>query len=143
MEVKFKKLIPEASTPKQGSAAAAGFDLVATSCNFNENTLTWDYGTGIAVEIPSGFAGFLFPRSSVCKTGLSLCNSVGVIDSDYRGEVMLKFYTEIDEEDSRPYHIGDRIGQLVILPVPQITFAEVSALDETARGEGGFGSTGK
>ena len=99
------------------------------------------YDTGIAVEIPPGYVGLVFPRSSVCKTGLSLANSVGVIDSDYRGSISLVFYKGAELIEA--YSYGDRIGQLVIVPIPEVEFVEAEELSETERGAGGYGSTGK
>lgn len=139
LKIKFKKLNPNAVIPKRGTIGAAGFDLTAVRLEFTETTLKYD--TGIAVEIPPGYVGLLFPRSSVCKTGLSLANSVGVIDQDFRGSISFVFYkgpTWIE-----PYSYGDRIGQLVIVPIPEVEFMEVEELSETERGAGGYGSTGK
>ena len=123
-------------------------DLTATSVEIDE----WgniSYGTGLAFEIPEGYVGLLFPRSSNCKKGLVLSNSVGILDSGYRNEVFFKFkpveffnLEEEFEEDIRVYDVGDRIGQIVILPYPQIEFEEVDELSETERNMGGFGSTG-
>ena len=107
------------------------------------------YGTGLAFEIPLGFVGYIFPRSSNAKKDLILSNSVGVIDSGYRGEVMFKFkpsdYFAINRdnvyEDGPIYSIGDRVGQLIIMPIPKIEFIEVDELSRTDRGIEGFGST--
>ncbi len=94
----------------------------------------------IAVEIPAGYVGLLFPRSSVCKTGLRLTNSVGVIDSDYRGGITAVFdYNKSGEQ----YKVGDRFAQLMIVAAPYVVFHEAKTLSKTARGEGGYGSTGK
>ena len=98
------------------------------------------YLTGIALEIPSGYVGLLFPRSSVSRTCLSLANSVGVVDSGYRGEIMLKFGCS---STLSCYKVGDRIGQLIIMPYPQVQFEQVEELSDSDRGEGGFGSTGE
>lgn len=125
--------------PFRADEGAAGFDLFATNIEQKDNILT--VHTGIAVEIPCGYAGFLFPRSSVYKTGLSLANSVGVIDSSYRGEIMCKF--RIIDKDKEQYKIGERCCQLIILPVPSVQYKEVDELSDTGRGVGGFGSTGK
>ena len=138
LAVKIKTLHPDAAIPYQGSDQAAGLDMVATSVEYDVDYVT--YGTGIAMQIPPGYAGFLFPRSSVYKTGMSLTNCVGVIDSDYRGEIKAKFY--LGGAGAR-YGIGDRIVQLVIMPVEKVAWDVVDELDETERGEGGFGSTGK
>lgn len=139
LKIKFKKMNPNAVIPKRGTIGAAGFDLTAIGLEVTETTLKFD--TGIAVEIPPGYVGLVFPRSSICKTGLSLANSVGVIDSDYRGSISFVFYkgpTWIEQ-----YSYGDRIGQLVIMPIPEVEFVEAEELSETERGEGGYGSTGK
>jgi dUTP pyrophosphatase len=98
------------------------------------------YDTGLSIEIPEGYVGLLFPRSSVSKTTLNLANSVGVIDSGYRGPLMLKF-RYLEEGDV--YEVGDRVAQLVIMKLPFVEIIEVSELSSSERGEGGFGSTGK
>ena len=139
LQIKFKKLNPNAVIPKRGTTGAAGFDLTAVSLETTETTLKYD--TGIAVEIPPGYVGLVFPRSSVCKTGLSLANSVGVIDSDYRGSISFVFYKGADLIEA--YSYGDRIGQLLIVPTPSVEFVEAEELSETERGAGGYGSTGK
>lgn len=144
MKIKFKKLSAEAVTPVYAKAGDAGMDMVATSKDYDKfgNTV---YGTGIAIEIPEGHVGLLFPRSSVSKTDLTLANSVGVIDSGYRGEVIAKFRTpnKVYKADIMDYKVGDKVVQLIIMPVPQFEMKEVRKLTETDRGEGGFGSTGK
>ena len=139
LQIKFKKLNPNAVIPKQGTAGAAGFDLTAVNIDAKETTLKCD--TGIAVEIPPGYVGLVFPRSSVCKTGLSLANSVGVIDQDFRGSISFVFYKPM--QCIVPYLPGDRIGQLLIVPIPAVEFMEVDELSETERGSGGYGSTGR
>lgn len=153
MKVNIKKLGDLATIPTYGRHGDAGMDLTATSKWYDEHGNVC-YGTQLAFEIPNGFAGFLFPRSSNTKKDLILGNSVGVIDSGYRGEVVFKFkptiiYTMGDSINfvGPPYHllnnyeIGDRIGQLIIMPYPQIEFNEVDELSHTDRGIGGFGST--
>lgn len=138
MQVKIKKLHPKAVIPKYSKPGDAGMDLTITSI-ISENSLDISYGFGIAVEIPEGFVGLVFPRSSIRKTDLLLSNSVGVIDSGYRGELQATFKkTGLDK-----YEIGDRGAQITILPYPPIEFEEVEQLSNTERGEGGFGSTGK
>lgn len=140
MKVKIKKLHQDAVIPVYAKPGDAGLDLTATSEEWNEDNTMVTYGTGLAVEIPEGYVGLVFPRSSVSKTTLNLTNSVGVIDSGYRGEIMFKFrYLE----EGMVYDVGDRIGQLIIMPYPQVEFEEVKDLSSTERGEGGFGSTGK
>ena len=139
LKIKFKKLNPNAVMPRQGTTGAAGFDLTAVSIEKKDMTVKYD--TGIAVEIPPGYVGLVFPRSSVCKTGMTLANSVGVIDSDFRGSISLVFYKGPNWIE--PYSYGERIGQLVIVPIPEVEFVEAEELSETDRGAGGYGSTGK
>lgn len=142
MKVNFKKLVPEAVKPKFGKPGDAGADLVATSMDDATRINQIVYGTGLAVEIPEGMVGLVFPRSSVRNHPLTMSNSVGVIDSGYRGEIMVTFNL-VKNFVLEPYKIGDRIAQLVIVPVPLITYTEVEELSETERGKGGHGSTGK
>lgn len=141
MNVKIKKLNDAAVIPVRGTEHSAGMDLTAVSKEVVDNGKHGyvNYGTGLAFVIPEGHVGLLFPRSSISKTGLILSNSCGIIDSDYRGEVTMRFKHIKDTDD---YNIGDRIGQLIIIPYPQVTFEEVSELDETVRGTSGYGSTG-
>lgn len=141
MNLKIKKLHPDAKIPEQMTAGAAGFDLVATSHEYDAVLDVHTYGLGIAVEIPRGHVGFLLPRSSIYKTGLSLCNSLGTIDSDFRGELKAKFY--ISGAGLPRYEVGDRVIQLVIMQIPAVNIQVVDELNETARGAGGFGSTNK
>jgi dUTP pyrophosphatase len=173
MQVKIKRLSEEAVIPAYGKPGDAGMDLTAIARHFDEDGNVV-YGTGLAFEIPEGFVGLLFPRSSNAKKDLVLTNSVGVIDSGYRGEVSFKFKPAAffaDDSYGEPgtvgnitstfdytilpkgyhqdhsygcelYKVGERIGQILILPYPQVTFEEVSELSSTERGEGGFGSTG-
>lgn len=138
MKVKIKKLHEDAVVPSYGKPGDAGMDLVAVSQGQSHDIIT--YKTGLSVEIPEGYVGLLFSRSSVYKTDLVLANSVGVIDSGYRGEIMLKY--KVIGDLFNVYNVGDRVGQLIIMPYPQIEFGEVEELSDTERGEGGFGSTG-
>ena len=145
MKVNVKKLDSNAVVPTYAKHGDAGMDLTAISKSYDEHGNVC-YGTGLAFEIPNGFAGFLFPRSSNTKKDLILGNSVGVIDSGYRGEVVFKFRELLPSErdiefGAREYEVGDRIGQIVIMPVPQIEFNVVDELSTTDRGVGGFGST--
>lgn len=135
MKVKIKKLHPNAVIPKYAKPGDAGLDLTAIGIKEANHYIT--YHTGLAIEIPQGYVGLLFPRSSVYKTYQMLSNCVGVIDSGYRGEIMMKFTRSRDQ-----YSVGAKIGQLIIMPYPQIEFEEVEKLSETLRGSGGFGSTG-
>ena len=138
MKVNIKKLHPDAVIPKYAKRGDAGLDLTAVDVVADGNTLT--YKTGLAIEIPSWHVGLLFPRSSVYKTGQTLTNCVGVIDSGYRGEIMLKYTLS---PYAKEYDIGDRVGQLIIMPYPKIDFIEVDELIPSDRGLGGYGSTGR
>lgn len=145
LKVRFKKLSPAAVIPKKAHESDAGFDLVATSVEI-DGYGNLVYGTSLAVEIPRGYVGLIFPRSSVCKKQLFLTNCVGCVDSGYRGEVMAKFkYTNggILPEKGGAYGIGDRIAQFIIMPYPDVEFEEADELSDSDRGEGGYGSTGK
>ena len=139
MKVKFKKLHENAVIPQYAKPGDAGMDLVATSIDTDENG-NIVYGTGLAVEIPAEFVGLIYPRSSNAKKDLYLTNHVGVIDSGYRGEIMFKLRTT--QKNPKMYSVGDRIGQLIIMPYPQIEPVEVEDLSTTERGVGGFGSSG-
>lgn len=141
MILKVKKLSKHAILPAAQTSGANGFDLVATTKEFDESTGILTYGTGIAVELPKGHAGLLMPRSSVYKTGMYLCNSIGLLDEDYRGEIKFKFYRGSQQRGL--YEIGDRIGQLVVIPVPKLEIVESQELSSTIRDENGYGSTGK
>lgn len=140
-DVKIKKLHPNAVIPTYSKSGDAGLDLTITEV-FKNTTEDVSYGFGIAMEIPSGFVGLVFPRSSIRKTDLLLTNSVGVIDSGYRGEIQATF-KKTQGDSSVIYEIGERGAQIIILPYPKINFVETETLSETDRGEGGFGSTGK
>ena len=141
MKVKIKKLHPDAVIPSYAKAGDAGMDLTAVGIEKEsippKGIVT--FRTGLAIEIPEGHVGLLFPRSSVYKTGMTLSNCVGVIDSGYRGEIMMKYFRNGFHEE---YNVGDRIGQLIIMPYPEVQFEEVAELSSTDRGEGGYGSTG-
>ncbi len=159
MKVKIKKLSNKAIMPTKAHATDAGYDLTAISREYDEfgNVV---YHFGLAFEIPKGYAGLIFPRSSICKQDISLTNAVGVIDAGYRGEVTAKFKAVIrlrgdlfPREDvaimnhdnwwANIYGIGERIAQLIILPIPNIELEEVDELGRSDRGTGGYGSTGK
>ena len=160
IKVKIKKTHPDAVIPRYAKVGDAGLALPATSMYFDEYGNIC-YGTGLAFEIPEGYVGLIFPRSSICKEQLLLSNAVGVIDSGYRGEVSFKFKPSMaldnrqcvkaDEEklwsiavrQNDIYKVGDRIGQMIIMPYPSVEFEEVEELSETERGEGGYGSSGK
>lgn len=143
MKLKFKKLHNKVQTPRYSTRGSACFDL----STINDGTYYYDgnyfeYHTGIAVQIPEGYVGLIFPRSSNTKKDVILGNSVGVIDSDYRGWITFR-YKPINDLVESPYVEGDRIGQMMIIPIPEIEFEEVEYLSETIRGENGYGSTGK
>ena len=142
MELKIKKLNSNATIPSYGSKFAAGADLY--SC---EEELSFAPGetklvhTGIAMEIPEGYVGLVYARSGIAtKRGLAPANKVGVIDSDYRGEVMVALHNHSNEIQT--IAAAERIAQIVIAPYLAVDFTEVEDLSDTLRGEGGFGSTG-
>lgn len=132
----FKKLDKNANCLEK-RRGDCGYDLTAVSVNNTD--LYVEYGTGIAVEIPEGFVGLLFPRSSVSKYGLVLANCVGVIDQNYRGEIKARFKKVGNGPE---YQVGDKVAQLLIMPVAEPEWVEVYSLSDTNRGSGGFGSTG-
>ena len=150
MKVKFKKLNSSAVTPAKAHSTDAGFDLTAISCSVDKYG-SYVYSTGIAIEIPHGYVGLLFPRSSVAKKSQILSNCVGVIDSDYRGEIMLKFkhvegairHWIFGGDCQEIYNVGERVGQLIIMKLPDIELEEADILSDTDRGTSGYGSTGK
>ena len=142
--INIKKINPNAIVPTYGSVDAAGADLYA--CIEADVTIapgeTYLVKTGISMEIPVGFAGLIYARSGLStKKGLAPANKVGVIDSDYRGEIMVALYNQSDKPQT--IEPGERIAQMVITPFIQGIFNEVDELSGTARGEGGFGSTGR
>lgn len=145
MEIKFKKIDQRAVAPVRAHSTDAGFDLTATQITTELNEcgqLILVYHTGLAVQIPDGYFGLLVPRSSIYKKSLTLTNSPGVIDSGYRGEVLAKFRSTTDVVPA-VFKEGERFAQLLILPVPDMQFVESTELDDSDRGEGGYGSTGK
>lgn len=156
MQVNIKRLNKDAVIPSYAKHGDAGMDLTAISKSYDEHGNVV-YGTGLAFEIPRGYVGYIFPRSSNAKKDLILSNSVGVIDSGYRGEVIFKFkpaiqydvnegkysFVSIPDHHINNYEIGDRIGQIIIMPIPHIEFNEVDTLEDSERGQGGFGSSGQ
>lgn len=144
MKINIKKLSPNATIPTRGSELAAGYDLYA--CIDRPITIspgnTEKIPTGLAIEIPTGYAGLIYARSGLAtKKGLAPANKVGVCDSDYRGEYIVCLHNHSKVEAT--IDPGERIAQLVVTPYLSVTFEEVNELSETARGEGGFGSTGR
>lgn len=139
----IKKLKENAIIPTYGSEYAAGADLYA--CIDGPVTIkpqeTAFIGTGIAMEIPMGYAGLIYARSGLsCKQGLAPANKVGVVDADYRGEITVALYNH--SKDEKTVEPGDRIAQMVVAPFLHVDFNEVDELSDTVRGVGGFGSTG-
>ena len=165
MQVKFKKLNKKAVIPTKAHPTDAGFDMVAVTKTVTDKYI--EYGTGIATEIPTGFVGLGFANSRVSKYDLDLANCVAIIDAPYRGEIRFrykhtahpqtailahktKYFDLVKDVEPVPipfhpkeFNAGDVVGQLIIMPIPDIEFVEVDELDETDRGEGGFGSTEK
>lgn len=141
MRVRIKKIDPNAVIPSYAHDTDAGMDLTAVTRRYDTDLGCYIYGTGLAVEIPEGYVGLLFPRSSVRKYNLSLTNCVGVVDAGYRGEVMFTYRIQHFGKGGT-YMPGDKIGQLIIMPYPHIEFEEVEELSNSERGEGGHGSTG-
>lgn len=145
MQIPVKKLREDAVLPFLGSSQAAGYDLYA--CTGNRNTViaphsTEMIGTGLACAIPEGYFGGIFARSGLAaKEGLRPANCVGVVDSDYRGEIKVALHNDTDLE--RSIADGERIAQMVVMPYLSVSFVQTEDLDETERGEGGFGHTGK
>ena len=143
-KMKIKKLNDAAITPTYGSEFSAGADLYA--CEDGEVVIgvgeTRLIHTGIALEIPSGYVGLVYARSGLAtKRGLAPANKVGVIDSDYRGEIMVALYNQSGKEQS--ICDGERIAQIVFTPYATAEFELCDELEDTARGDGGFGSTGR
>jgi dUTP pyrophosphatase len=143
-DVKIKKLHPNAVIPSYSKEGDAGMDLTITSVIF-ETATDVSYGFGLAMEIPQGHVGLVFPRSSIRNFDLSLTNAVGVIDSGYRGEIQATFKKTnwLKGNNSEKYEIGDRGAQIIIIPYPKIKFIVSEELSSSERGDGGFGSTGK
>ena len=139
--VKVKKLDSNAVIPSYSKVGDAGMDLTITK-EIENTSFSVSYGFGIAMEIPKGYVGLVFPRSSVRNQDLILSNCVGVIDSGYRGELQATF-KKTQGLDSIKYKVGERGAQIIILPYPTIYMTEVPELSDTERGSGGFGSTGK
>lgn len=165
MKIRYKKLVPEVKSPFRKYDDDAGYDLYAVSKTETEKYI--EYGTGIAIEIPTGYVGLIFPRSSVTEKDLILKNCIGVIDAQYRGEIRCRFaripstefkdllmwredekenikaHIEIIWSRENQYEIGERIVQLIIIPIPPIELVESDELSETERGAGSYGHTGK
>ena len=141
MEVRIKLLDPRAAVPTRGSAEAAGADLRTLDALTVPAHKTVQAHTGIAIELPVGYAALVYARSGMAlKKGIAPANKVGVVDSDYRGEIMVSLHNHTDEDVQ--IEAGERIAQLVIAPVVLPDFVVCDSLGDTDRGAGGFGSTG-
>lgn len=142
--VRFKKLSPSAIIPKRATAGSAGMDLFPTEVIRGTNFIQCRFG--LSMHIPDGHAAFIFPRSSIKNFPYMLSNSVGIIDSDYRGEIMA-FFNKVEPEGfpypDEFYKEGQAVAQMVIMPIHDYLTIEVDELSETERGSGGFGSTNK
>lgn len=141
MEVKIKLLSDKAKLPVKGTPDSAGYDLTAASVFWDRSNNIISYGFGIALEIPKGYVGLIFPRSSVYKKNLDMSNCVGVIDSDYRGEISAKFRL-LNPNLDNVYISGERIAQIVFVKHDDVDFKVSEELSETIRGAGGYGHTG-
>ena len=156
LKINIETCHENAVIPEYQNYGDAGMDLVATE-KIKDNAFQLWFKTGLKIEIPNGYVGLIYPRSSISKKDLMLANSVGVIDSGFRGEVQVRFNKTGDFHPYRyqvgeiqvrfnknitEYQVGDRIAQLIILPYPQVSFNEVDSLEDSERGKGGFGSTG-
>ena len=144
MEIKIKRLNERAKIPTFGTEFSAGADLYCAEeheisvCSGQKCSID----TGISMEIPEGYVGLVFARSGLaCKNGLRLCNSVGVIDADYRGEIKVVLHN--DSEYVREIKPGERVAQMIVMPYPKVSFIEVEELSDTVRGKSGFGGTGR
>ena len=141
MKVKIKKTHPNGKIPTYATDGSCAFDFYSAENMMIINSDVHTINLGVALEVPQGYVLLLFPRSSIgMNTGFRMANSVGVIDSDYRGTIHAMYENIIDA----PQYIkqGDRIAQGIIVPIPKVEFEEVEELSTTERGEGGFGSTG-
>lgn len=139
--IRSKRLHPNAVIPSYSKDGDAGMDLTIVDIK-EEDIESITYGFGIALEIPKGYVGLIFPRSSVRNYKLILSNCVGVIDSGYRGEIMSTFKKTMNFLDTKKYKIGDRGAQIIIIPIPKVKIVEVDTLTDSERGEGGFGHSG-
>lgn len=143
LKVKIKKINENAVIPSYAKHGDMCMDLTAIDYEYNKDMDCHIYHTGLAFELPEGYGMLLFPRSSNRKTDSYMANHVGVLDSGYRGELLICFKNRDFTNRHKPYSVGDRIAQLCILPYPKVQFTEVDELSTSERGEGGHGSTGK
>jgi dUTP pyrophosphatase len=141
MKVKMKRLHERAELPRKVYSGDAAFDFTAVEEEIDTQTGMLTYKLGWAIEIPPGYVGLFYPRSSIANKDIVLSNSVGVIDENYRGELMAKF-KPLRPAKARKYDVGERVVQLIIMPIPQIELTVVDELSNTERGTGSYGSTG-
>lgn len=150
IDVKIKVVDSSIETviPKYAKTGDAGLDLIATSIATISSDVNYiEYGTNLAIALPEGYVGLIYPRSSLSNYDLILSNHVGVIDSGYRGEIKFRFKKTLRDGQlfnpiAKNYKVGDKIGQMIIMPYPKVFFEVVDELGETERGSGGFGSSG-
>ena len=139
IDVKIRKVHPNAVIPFRAHATDAGMDVIAISMEMTEDYV--EYDTGLQFQLPEGYAMLIFPRSSNSKKDLLLCNSVGILDAGYTGNLKLRFKLTTEGYTEKIYNPGDKVGQIMIIPYPEINFIETEVFNETERGDGGFGST--
>jgi dUTP pyrophosphatase len=139
IDVKIRKVHPDAVIPFRAHATDAGMDVTAISMEMTEDYV--EYDTGLQFQLPEGYAMLIFPRSSNSKKALLLCNSVGILDAGYTGNLKLRFKLTTEGYTEKIYNPGDKVGQIMIIPYPEINFIETEVFNETERGDGGFGST--
>lgn len=139
IDVKIRKVHPNAVIPFRAHATDAGMDVTAISMEMTEDYV--EYDTGLQFQLPEGYAMLIFPRSSNSKKDLLLCNSVGILDAGYTGNLKLRFKLTTEGYTEKIYNPGDKVGQIMIIPYPEINFIETEVFNETERGNGGFGST--
>ena len=139
IDVKIRKVHPDAVIPFRAHATDAGLDVTAISMEMTEDYV--EYDTGLQFQLPEGYAMLIFPRSSNSKKDLLLCNSVGILDAGYTGNLKLRFKLTTEGYTEKIYNPGDKVGQIMIIPYPEINFIETEVFNETERGDGGFGST--
>ena len=139
IDVKIRKVHPDAVIPFRAHATDAGMDVTAISIEMTEDYV--EYDTGLQFQLPEGYAMLIFPRSSNSKKDLLLCNSVGILDAGYTGNLKLRFKLTTEGYTEKIYNPGDKVGQIMIIPYPEINFIETEVFNETERGDGGFGST--
>ena len=139
IDVKIRKVDENAVIPFRAHPTDAGMDVTAISMEMTEDYV--EYDTGLQFQLPEGYAMLIFPRSSNSKKDLLLCNSVGILDANYTGNLKLRFKLTNEGYTKKIYNPGDRVGQIMIIPYPDVNFIETNDFNETDRGDGGFGST--